>query len=69
MAIGEPMRSRPPIGVLRMAGALVFAAFLGASLGLVWQSSGLGDPDPAEQSAGEDGARDEEEEVTVPQSG
>jgi hypothetical protein len=32
----------PVFGVWRMAAALVFAAFLGGALGLVWQSAGLG---------------------------
>ena len=48
----------PPLGVFRMAIGLVVAAFMGAALGLVWQSSGLGDPDPEEEVAEEqeDGA-------------
>lgn len=48
----------PVFGVWRMAAALVFAAFLGGALGLVWQSAGLGGDDDApadaELVAGED---------------
>ena len=48
----------PVFGVWRMAAALVFAAFLGGALGLVWQSAGLGGEDevPANAAleAGED---------------
>lgn len=43
MALGSPGRPEIRLNVLAMAGALVFAAFLGAALGLVWQSTGLGD--------------------------
>lgn len=43
MAIGGPGRPKPRLGVLPMALALAISAFLGASLGLVWQSSGLGE--------------------------
>ena len=45
MAIGERRKARQPLHVWAMAAALVVAAFLGASLGLVWQTSGLGDSD------------------------
>ena len=42
----------PVFGVWRMAAALVFAAFLGGALGLVWQSAGLGgDDDAADEAA------------------
>ena len=66
MAIREPVRTRPPLGVFRMALALVIAAFLGAALGLVWQSSGLGDPDGdvPEASSTQDGG-----DVNAPRSG
>jgi len=42
MALGPPRRKSAPLGVPWMALALIFAAFLGAVLGLVWQSSGIG---------------------------
>ena len=45
MAFGERRKARPPLHVWLMAAALVLSAFLGASLGLVWQTSGLGDSD------------------------
>ncbi len=47
---GEPPRRRPPLYVIPMGIALVLAAFLGAAVGLVWQSSGLGE-EPVERSA------------------
>ena len=53
MAFGERRKARPPLHVWLMAAALVLSAFLGASLGLVWQTSGLGgsdEEDAAEQS-------------------
>jgi len=34
---------REPLGVVWMAAALIAAAFLGAALGLVWQSAGFGE--------------------------
>jgi hypothetical protein len=45
---------KPRLGVWRMALALVLAAFLGGALGLIWQSTGLGDgedEDPQADSA------------------
>ena len=42
MSLGPPTRRNEPIYVIPMALALVFAAFLGAALGLVWQSAGFG---------------------------
>jgi uncharacterized protein involved in exopolysaccharide biosynthesis len=55
MAFGPPGRPNEPIGVIWMALALVLAAFVGASLGLLWHWSGLGDDEPAaEANAGED---------------
>lgn len=42
MAIGGPRKRREPLNIWLMALALVAAAFTGAALGLVWQSSGLG---------------------------
>jgi len=47
MAIA-PGRRQEPLLVVPMALGLVLAAFTGAALGLVWQSSGLGsEDDPA----------------------
>lgn len=40
---GGPPRETAPLYVLPMALALLLAAFLGAAVGLVWQSSGLGE--------------------------
>ena len=75
MAIGEPEKRRESLRVWLILIALVVAAFLGASLGLVWQSSGLGKSDEekaaeemaeaqaAEEAAeAEDAAEEEEEE-------
>ncbi|MES2699959.1 MAG: hypothetical protein V4647_10145 [Pseudomonadota bacterium] len=42
---------KPRLGVWRMALALVLAAFLGGALGLIWQSTGLGDADEAASAA------------------
>ena len=42
MALGPPGRRNEPLYVVPMALALVLAAFLGAALGLVWQSAGFG---------------------------
>lgn len=61
---GEPPRRRASLHVIPMALALVLAAVLGAAVGLVWQSSGLGDAasddpaadDPAANAATLDGA-------------
>lgn len=39
MALGDPRYRKTPLGVLLMLAALVFSAFLGAALGLVWQNS------------------------------
>ncbi len=40
--LGSPGRRQEPLHVGWMALALVLAAFLGAALGLVWQSAGFG---------------------------
>ena len=45
MALGSSDRRVDPLYVVPMALALVFAAFLGAALGLVWQSAGFGGED------------------------
>ena len=42
MSLGPSSRRNEPLYVVPMALALVFAAFLGAALGLVWQSAGFG---------------------------
>ena len=51
MALGSPGRRPEPLHVIPMALALVFAAFLGAALGLVWQSAGFGSDDEVEAPA------------------
>ena len=45
MALGSSGRHNDPLYVIPMALALVLAAFLGAALGLVWQSAGFGAAD------------------------
>ena len=45
MSLGPSGRPNDPLHVIAMALALVFAAFLGAALGLVWQSAGFGGED------------------------
>ena len=45
MALGSSGRRNEPLYVIPMALALVLAAFLGAALGLVWQSVGFGGGD------------------------
>tara|TARA_A100001391_G_scaffold18104_1_gene10119 strand:+ start:12227 stop:12421 length:195 start_codon:yes stop_codon:yes gene_type:complete len=45
MVLVNPQRGAQSIGVIWIALALVIAAFLGAALGMVWQSSGLGADD------------------------
>ena len=47
MTLGSPNRRNDPLHVGWMALALVLAAFLGAALGLVWQSAGFGGGDEA----------------------
>jgi hypothetical protein len=42
MTLGSPNRRNDPLHVGWMALALVLAAFLGAAVGLVWQSAGFG---------------------------
>ena len=52
MSLGPPNRRSEPLHVIWMALALVLAAFLGAALGLMWQSVGLGEEEeraPASQ--------------------
>ena len=47
MSLGPPTKRNEPIHVIGMAFALVVAAFLGAAIGLIWQSAGLGGEDEA----------------------
>ena len=47
MSLGPSNRPNEPLHVVAMAFALVLAAFLGAALGLVWQSAGFGGGDDA----------------------
>ena len=51
MALGPSGRRNEPLHVIAMALALVFAAFLGAALGLVWHASGFGEDAPAADAA------------------
>lgn len=48
MALGNPGPNQKPLGIWIMAAALVISAFLGASIGLVWQSSDWLSQDPEE---------------------
>ena len=48
MSLGPPNRRTEPLYVIPMALALVLAAFLGAALGLVWQSTGFGSEEATE---------------------
>ena len=50
MALGPPGRRNEPLYVMPMALALVLAAFLGAALGLVWQSAGFDEEEEAAPS-------------------
>lgn len=59
---GGSRRENPPLYVMAMAIALVLAAFAGAGIGLVWQSSGLG-------SAGEQGSEQAEGETADGEAG
>ncbi|MEL1249209.1 hypothetical protein [Aurantiacibacter gilvus] len=40
MSLGSPQKHKTRLGVLVMLAALVLAAFLGASAGLIWEKSG-----------------------------
>ena len=51
LGLGGPGRTDPPLHVIVMAIVLVLAAFAGAGIGLVWQSSGLGDDAATAQDA------------------
>jgi hypothetical protein len=51
MTLGSPVRRNEPLRVGWMALALVLAAFLGAAVGLVWQSIGFGSDDEVEAPA------------------
>lgn len=51
MVLRRHREPRPEIGVLRMAAALMLAAFLGGALGLIWQSAGFGEDEPEEEAA------------------
>lgn len=57
MPLGPPGRRSDPLNVIAMALALVFAAFLGAALGLVWHASGFAvdrDGEQADEAVGGD---------------
>jgi len=53
MTLGSSGRRSDPLHVVPMALALVLAAFLGAALGLVWQSVGFGGGEEEAAPAGE----------------
>ena len=56
MPLGPSSRRNEPLNVLAMAAALMFAAFLGAALGLVWLASGFGaEEEPATQARPDQG--------------
>ena len=65
--LGRSGRRDPPLNVIAMAIVLVLAAFAGAGIGLVWQSSGLGDDAEDTVSDGasvaDGGTGDDEEEA------
>lgn len=46
MTIGDPGKGKPSLGVMRILAALVFAAFLGAAAGLIWQNATWFDEEP-----------------------
>lgn len=50
MALGGSGSQRERLGVIPMALALILAAVIGAALGFVWQSSGLGEDDETAQT-------------------
>ena len=54
MALGPSGRRNEPLHVIPMALALVLAAFLGAALGLIWQSVGLGGGEEQPAPTGKD---------------
>ncbi len=49
MSLGNPQKHKAPLGVLVMLAALVLAAFLGASAGLIWEKSGWFSDDVEEE--------------------
>ena len=51
MSLGPSSRRNEPLHVVPMALALVLAAFLGAAIGLVWESVGSAEPGEAAPAA------------------
>ncbi len=49
MLFGLRQQEKRSLGVLRMALALVIAAFLGGALGLIWQSASFFGDEPEEE--------------------
>ena len=49
MMLVKPPKGERSLGTIWIALALAIAAFLGASLGMVWQSSGLGSGEPEDE--------------------
>ena len=54
MMLVRPPRGERSLGAIWIALALVLAAFLGASLGMIWHSSGLGSTSDEEAEAAAD---------------
>ena len=51
MMLVKPPQGERSLGAIWIALALAIAAFLGAALGMVWQSSGLGSREPEDEEA------------------
>ncbi|WP_137681603.1 hypothetical protein [Aurantiacibacter suaedae] len=49
MVLVKPSQGERSLGAIRIALALAIAAFLGASLGMVWHSSGIGSGESEEE--------------------
>ena len=57
MMLVKPPQGERSLGAIWIALALAIAAFLGAALGMVWQSSGLGSREPDETAVDEESAK------------
>ena len=57
MMLVKPPQGERSLGAIWIALALAIAAFLGAALGMVWQSSGLGSREPDEAAVDEEPAK------------
>ncbi|MEN7538396.1 hypothetical protein [Aurantiacibacter flavus] len=54
MVLVKPSHGDRSLGAIWIALALAVAAFLGAALGMVWQSSDLGSVQPEEETGADD---------------